>query len=57
MRFNRILIIQTAFIGDVVLAMPLIAQMRLFSPKVAIDFLLGKEMKAYLLKTQEYKIF
>ncbi|MDB9883674.1 glycosyltransferase family 9 protein [Cyclobacteriaceae bacterium] len=48
MRPNRILIIQTAFIGDVVLAMPLIAQMRLFSPKVAIDFLVRKGNESLL---------
>ena len=48
MRSNRILIIQTAFIGDVVLAMPLIAQMRLFSPKVAIDFLVRKGNESLL---------
>jgi len=39
---HRILIIQTAFIGDVVLATPLITQMRLFFPKVVIDFLVRK---------------
>ena len=42
MRPDRILIIQTAFIGDVVLAMFLIRQMCSFSPKVAIDFLVRK---------------
>ena len=47
---NRILIIQTAFIGDVVLAIPLIAQMRLFFPKVAIDFLLRKGNESLLME-------
>ena len=45
---HRILIIQTAFIGDVVLATPLISQMRLFFPKVAIDFLVRKGNESLL---------
>ena len=45
---HRILIIQTAFIGDVVLATPLITQMRLFFPKVAIDFLVRKGNESLL---------
>tara|TARA_B110000046_G_scaffold172926_1_gene195079 strand:+ start:883 stop:1542 length:660 start_codon:yes stop_codon:yes gene_type:complete len=48
MRPNRLLIVQTAFIGDVVLAMPLIAQLRLFFPKIAIDFLVRKGNESLL---------
>ena len=50
MRPNRILIIQTAFIEDVVLAMLLIRQMCSFSPKVAIGFLVRKANECLLAK-------
>lgn len=40
MKFKKILIIQTAFIGDVVLATPLIEKWKRFYPDVQIDFLL-----------------
>ena len=49
---HRILIIQTAFIGDVVLATPLITQMRLFFPKVAIDFLVRKGNESLLAEDE-----
>ncbi|HKL39347.1 MAG TPA: glycosyltransferase family 9 protein, partial [Cryomorphaceae bacterium] len=39
---NRILIIQTAFIGDVILATPLIEKLKNFYPKAEIDFLLRR---------------
>lgn len=39
---NKIIIIQTAFIGDVVLATPLIEKLRKFYPDSQIDFLLRK---------------
>ena len=39
---NKILIIQTAFIGDVILATPLIEKLKNFYPKAEIDFLLRK---------------
>lgn len=42
MEFKKILIIQTAFIGDVVLATPLIEKLRRFYPDAQIDFLLRK---------------
>lgn len=42
MEFNKILIIQTAFIGDVVLATPVIEQLRDSHPGAEIDFLLRK---------------
>lgn len=40
--FNKILIIQTAFIGDVILATPLIEKLRHFFPDANIDFLVRK---------------
>ncbi len=42
MEFKKILIIQTAFIGDVVLSTPLIEKLHHFYPKAEIDFLLRK---------------
>jgi len=39
---QKFLIIQTAFIGDVVLATPLIEKLRVFFPDAQIDFLLRK---------------
>jgi len=39
---KKILIIQTAFIGDVILATPLIEKLKNFYPKAEIDFLLRK---------------
>jgi ADP-heptose:LPS heptosyltransferase len=39
---QKFLIIQTAFIGDVVLATPLIEKLHFFFPKAEIDFLLRK---------------
>ncbi len=39
---NKILIIQTAFIGDVILATPLIEKLKEFYPDAHIDFLLRK---------------
>lgn len=39
---NKVLIIQTAFIGDVVLATSLIAQLKDYNPNLQIDFLLRK---------------
>ena len=42
MEFNRILIIQTAFIGDVVLATPIVRKLKAYYPHAEIDFLLRK---------------
>ena len=42
MEFQKILIIQTAFIGDVVLATPLIEKLHRFYPRARIDFVLRK---------------
>ncbi len=42
MEFGKILIIQTAFIGDVVLATPLVEKLRRFYPNSKIHFLLRK---------------
>jgi ADP-heptose:LPS heptosyltransferase len=42
MTVQKILIIQTAFIGDVVLATPLIEKLHVFFPAAKIDFLLRK---------------
>lgn len=39
---NKILIIQTAFIGDVILATPIIEKLHAFYPEAKIDFLLRK---------------
>ncbi len=39
---QRILIVQTAFIGDVILATPLIEKLKRFYPEAEIDFLLRK---------------
>lgn len=39
---ERLLIIQTAFLGDVILATPLIEKWRQFYPEAAIDFLVRK---------------
>ena len=39
---NRILIIQTAFIGDVILATPVVEKLNQFYPEAKIDFLLRK---------------
>lgn len=45
---NKILIIQTAFIGDVILATPLVEQLKLHNPNYKIDFLLRKGNEALL---------
>lgn len=46
---KKFLIIQTAFIGDVVLATPLIEKLHLFFPDAEIDFLLRKGNEKLLL--------
>jgi heptosyltransferase-2 len=48
MRFQKILIIQTAFIGDVILATPLIEKWHRYYPEGKIDFLLRKGNEALL---------
>lgn len=56
----RILIIQTAFIGDVVLATPLIENLKSIYPKSGIDFLLRKGNESLLMehpKLRELIIF
>jgi ADP-heptose:LPS heptosyltransferase len=45
---NKILIIQTAFIGDVILATPVIERLHLSFPEANIDFLLRKGNEALL---------
>lgn len=45
----RFLIIQTAFLGDVVLATPLIEQLKRFYPESQIDFLLRKGNESLLV--------
>ena len=47
-RFMKFLIIQTAFIGDVVLATPLIEKLKSFYPDAAVDFLLRKGNESLL---------
>lgn len=42
MEFQKILIVQTAFIGDVVLATPLIEKLHRYFPNAQLDFLLRK---------------
>ena len=46
---KKILIIQTAFIGDVVLATPLIEKLSIFFPDAQIDFLLRKGNEQLLI--------
>lgn len=48
MKFEKILIIQTAFIGDVILATPLIEKLHQFYPDAKIDFLLRKGNESIL---------
>lgn len=50
MNYNRILIIQTAFIGDVILATPVIEKIHKFYPQAKIDFFLRKGNEALLHK-------
>lgn len=45
---NKVLIIQTAFIGDVILATPLIEKIKQHYPSSRIDFLLRKENEGLL---------
>lgn len=46
---NQILLIQTAFTGDVVLATPLIEKLKQYYPDAAIDFLLKKGNESLLV--------
>ena len=52
MEFKRILIIQTAFIGDVILATPVIEQLKKNYPDAQIDFLLRKGNESLLMHDQ-----
>ena len=45
---KKILIIQTAFIGDVVLATAMIEKLHLYYPDVSIDFLVRKGNESLL---------
>ena len=57
---NQILLIQTAFTGDVVLATPLIEKLKQYYPDAAIDFLLKKGNEGLLIghpKLREVLIF
>ncbi len=47
-RYNKILIIQTAFIGDVILATALVEKLHHFYPNTKIDFLLRKGNESLL---------
>jgi len=42
LQLNKILVIQTAFIGDVILATALLEKVHHYFPKAQIDFLLRK---------------
>jgi heptosyltransferase-2 len=46
---NRILIIQTAFLGDVILATPVISELKRLFPDASIDFVLKKGNESLLL--------
>jgi heptosyltransferase II len=46
--FNKILIIQTAFLGDVILATPVIEKLHQYFPDAKIDFLLRKGNESLL---------
>lgn len=46
--FKKILIIQTAFLGDVILATPLVEKLRKHYPKAQIDFLVKKGNESLL---------
>src|SRR4051812_23595951 len=46
--FKKILIIQTAFLGDVILASPLIEKLHQFFPEARLDFLLRKGNESLL---------
>ena len=39
---NSVLVIQTAFLGDVILATPIVSELNRLFPKVKIDFLVKK---------------
>ena len=45
---NRILIIQTAFLGDVILSTPVISEMKRLFPESSIDVLVKKGNEALL---------
>ena len=45
---NRILIIQTAFLGDVILATPVISELKRLFPKANIDILVKKGNESIL---------
>ncbi len=45
---HKFLVIQTAFIGDVVLATAVVEKLHLYFPKAKIDFLLRKGNEALL---------
>ena len=47
--FKKILIIQTAFLGDVILATPLIEKLHQFYPDAQLDFLLRKGNESLIL--------
>ena len=50
MEYNKVLIIQTAFLGDVILATPVIEKIHKFYPNAKIDFLLRKGNESLLIK-------
>jgi heptosyltransferase-2 len=46
---NRILVIQTAFLGDVILATPVVSELKRLFPEVAIDMLVKKGNETLIL--------
>ena len=44
---KRILIIQTAFLGDVILATPVVSELKRIFPSAEIDVLVKKEMNRF----------
>ena len=48
MQFKKILIVQTAFLGDVILSTVLIEKLKSFYPEAQIDFLLNKGAEGLL---------
>ena len=44
----KFLVVQTAFIGDVILATPIVEKLRAFYPDAQVDFLLRKGDEALL---------
>ena len=50
---NRILIIQTAFIGDVILSTPVVSELKRLYPNAKIDILVRKGNESLLANNQK----